>query len=192
MILAGDIGGTNTRLALFDGDQQPHEIREYSSTQYPGLEPIIEQYIRDTGLARNTFVRAGFGVAGPVEQGPRGTFVHGTNLSWGVHQSDLATSLGLPTGQVGILNDLAANALGATVVAANQVVVLQAGEEVSATAPSSRLAPDWVSPVSIGTAPRTLRSLLKAVTPTSARATRVKTACSNTSAARTPTILTGM
>jgi len=129
LILAGDIGGTNTRLALFDEAQQPRDIREYSSTKFPGLEPIIEQYLHDTNAAKGAFTRAGFGVAGPVEQGPDGVFVHGTNLSWGVTQSTLARALGLDKGHVGLLNDLAANALGATVVAASRTVQLHAGEE---------------------------------------------------------------
>ncbi len=130
-ILAGDIGGTNTRLALFDETQQPHDIREYSSTKFPGLEPIIAQYLQDTNAAKGAFTRAGFGVAGPVEQGPDGLFVHGTNLSWGVTQLTLAQSLGLQPDHVGLLNDLAANALGATVVAASRTVLLHAGEESS-------------------------------------------------------------
>lgn len=130
LILAGDIGGTNTRLALFDA-QQPHDIREYSSTKFPGLEPIIEQYLKDTGAGKAPFSRAGFGVAGPVEQGPTGPFVHGTNLSWGVEQAGLARALSLEFSQVGILNDLAANALGATVVAHDRTVVLHAGEETT-------------------------------------------------------------
>jgi glucokinase len=128
-ILAGDIGGTNTRLALFDDDQQPRDIREYSSTRFPGLEPIIEQYLKDTNAPKAAFGRAGFGVAGPVEQGPDGLCVHGTNLSWGVTQATLARALGLATDHVGLLNDLAANALGATVVAPARTVMIQAGEE---------------------------------------------------------------
>jgi glucokinase len=130
MILAGDIGGTNTRLALFDEALQPHDIREFSSSQYPGLEPMIEQYLRDSGATRPSFTRAGFGVAGPVEQGPGGSFVQGTNLSWGVKQADLARSLGLDSSHVGILNDLAANALGATVVSPSRMIVLHAGQDV--------------------------------------------------------------
>jgi glucokinase len=131
LILAGDIGGTNTRLALFDEAQQPHDIREYSSTKFPGLELIIDQYRQDTGAMKAPFTRAGFGVAGPVEQGPDGLFVHGTNLSWGVTQSTLARSLGLEPRSVGLLNDLAANALGATVVAHDRTVILHTGEEAS-------------------------------------------------------------
>lgn len=138
MILAGDIGGTSTRLALFDRDRQPHDVREYSSQKYPGLADVIAEYLgvsaasaADSPMAKGRFDRACFGVAGPVESGPNGTYVRGTNLSWSVSQADLAKTFGLPRESVGVINDLAANATGVAEVAPENLVTLQAGEQVA-------------------------------------------------------------
>ena len=53
MILAGDIGGTNTRLALFDSDGQPQNIKEYPSPKFGSLEEIVAAYVGDA-LCRPT------------------------------------------------------------------------------------------------------------------------------------------
>ncbi|MFZ2529255.1 MAG: glucokinase, partial [Rhodococcus sp. (in: high G+C Gram-positive bacteria)] len=70
MLLAGDIGGTKTVLALFDVAADANFIarhpiieRTFPSQQYPSLELIIDEFLRDT----DHHIPAGsFGVAGPV------------------------------------------------------------------------------------------------------------------------------
>jgi glucokinase len=47
MILAGDIGGTSTRLAIFDGESGPLAVRaeeRYASASYPGLLEIVRAF----------------------------------------------------------------------------------------------------------------------------------------------------
>src|SRR5206468_1888163 len=91
MILAGDIGGTKTRLALFapgPGRSDPVSERTYSSQEYPGLEVIAREFLRAAGAAIES---ACLGVAGPVKDGRSST----TNLAWVVDARDLARALRL-------------------------------------------------------------------------------------------------
>src|SRR3989441_11296 len=121
MILAGDIGGTKTRLALFapgPGRSDPVSERTYSSQEYPGLEVIAREFVRATGAAIES---ACFGVAGPVKEGRSST----TNLAWVVDARDLARDLRLP--RVALLNDLEASAFGLEALRTDEVVVLQEG-----------------------------------------------------------------
>src|SRR5438093_3499510 len=121
MILAGDIGGTKTRLALFapgPGRSDPVSERTYSSQEYPGLEVIAREFVRAAGAA---IERACFGVAGPVKDGRCTT----TNLAWVVDSRILADDLRLP--RVDLLNDLEASAHGLPALRSGEVVVLQEG-----------------------------------------------------------------
>ena len=121
MILAGDIGGTKTRLALFapgPGRSDPVSERTYSSQEYPGLEVIAREFVRATGAAIES---ACFGVAGPVKEGRSST----TNLAWVVDARNLARDLRLP--RVALLNDLEASAFGLEALRTDEVVVLQEG-----------------------------------------------------------------
>src|SRR3989442_875109 len=121
MILAGDIGGTKTRLALFapgPGRSDPVSERTYSSQEYPGLEVIAREFLRAAGAAIES---ACFGVAGPVKDGRSST----TNLAWVVDARDLARDLRLP--RVALLNDLEASAFGLEALRSDEVVVLQEG-----------------------------------------------------------------
>src|SRR5260370_13565812 len=74
MILAGDIGGTNARLALFD--VQNRQFNLVSATIFPspphsGLDEIITAFVRTSGVRPE---QACFGVAGPVTTGRVATF----------------------------------------------------------------------------------------------------------------------
>jgi glucokinase len=101
-LLAGDIGGTKTILALFSHEKGPlHPVFEasYSSHSYPGLDPIIKDFCAQTGTFPST---ACFGVAGPV----RGTRAIITNLPWQPDTEMLQVSHGFA--QATLLNDLVA------------------------------------------------------------------------------------
>jgi glucokinase len=107
MILAGDIGGTNTRLARSAPDAAQRlrlqDVASYASREHAGLEEIVERYRREHA---GPIAAASFGVAGPVRDG----VVRTTNLPWVIEASRVAALLGLPA--VGLLNDLEANAWG--------------------------------------------------------------------------------
>ena len=102
MLLAGDIGGTKTLLALYapDGDPNaPIAVTEYHSASYASLDLMVREFLAQAGA---TPTDASFGVPGPVIGGR----AHTTNLPWVLDEAALAQSLGLR--RASLLNDLAA------------------------------------------------------------------------------------
>ena len=102
MLLAGDIGGTKTSLAVYSpeaGPRAPLAEATYRSAQYASLEDMVEEFLRRTGLPVE---HASFGVAGPVVGGRASI----TNLPWVIDVADLGAALRTPS--VCLLNDLAA------------------------------------------------------------------------------------
>ena len=121
MILAGDIGGTNVRLALFEiegGRLAARDERKFRSREVSGLERPVEEF-----LAGRRVSAAGFGVAGPVRNGRS----EATNLSWIVDAAALARQLSLP--RVALVNDLFANAAGLGELSPSDFAVVNAGTE---------------------------------------------------------------
>ncbi len=121
MILAGDIGGTNTRLALFqtrDPILRPTVERTYRSREHRGLREIVSIFVAEHPCV---IEHASFGIAGPVIDGR----VKTSNLPWVIDARDLAQELGLES--TGLLNDLEANAYGVAVLGADDFAVLNAG-----------------------------------------------------------------
>ncbi len=107
MFLAGDIGGTKTLIAAFDGDEQRLSVvreQEFHSAQHSSLAEIVANFLRSG--PRLELSAACFGVAGMVVGGRCRT----TNLPWELDAAELARAAGLP--KVKLLNDLEAMALG--------------------------------------------------------------------------------
>jgi glucokinase len=121
MILAGDIGGTNTRLALFEGTPNrltPREIEVFPSPQFSGLPEIVRKYL---AKHNQTVEAAAFGLPGAVVDGR----VQTTNLPWIVDSRHLAEELRLE--RVDLINDLFANAHGIVLLQESDFVVLNQG-----------------------------------------------------------------
>lgn len=124
MLLAGDIGGTKTRLALYEetrGALRLGRYATYDSRSADTLEELVVQFLAASG---NPTVTAGcFGVAGAVVGGQ----VRTTNLPWTVSESDLSHELRVP--RVRLLNDLEAAAYGVVAITEPaSLLTLQAGE----------------------------------------------------------------
>jgi glucokinase len=120
MILAGDIGGTHTRLALFDADPHvPVAFETYASGEHAGLGEMVQAFLADRAAPIGG---AAFAVAGPVSGGRAKT----TNLPWPVDAAQLAAVLGLPS--VALVNDLYANAYGIAELGPEDLVTLNAGD----------------------------------------------------------------
>lgn len=121
MILAGDIGGTNTRLAFFEVDGEhlkPAVVDVFPSREHASLDEIVKKFV----AAHNLLVkRACFGIAGPVRQGR----VETSNLAWVVDAAQLQSEFGFEVIQ--LLNDLEANAYGIPVLEPGDFVVLNEG-----------------------------------------------------------------
>jgi glucokinase len=128
-VLAGDVGGTKTLLAIAEVGEPAgpaegppivlRESRRYDSRQYPGLPSICRAFAGELG--RSLPARAGFGVAGPVSSGRS----HTTNLPWVIDQGELAAALGIQS--VRLVNDFHALALGIRSVAPRDLVPLNEG-----------------------------------------------------------------
>jgi glucokinase len=106
MILAGDIGGTNARLAYFqtqNGNLRLISEHVYPSGEYNDLGEIVSKFLKETSARPEV---ACFGIAGPVHNGR----VETSNLPWIIEQSHLAQQIQLPATL--LINDLEANAWG--------------------------------------------------------------------------------
>ena len=121
MILAGDIGGTHTRLALFDGKRKIQKEKKFLSQEYKDLETILEEFLQGEKP-----VSACFGIAGPV----RNQKSKVTNLSWTVDAKQVAQRLQIQ--KVSLLNDLEANGYGTLVLKKEELFVLHEGKKVDA------------------------------------------------------------
>ncbi len=105
-ILAGDIGGTKTALAVFEVEGRrlhPLAQQRYASGDFGSLDEILHRFM---GLHDFDCRHACFGIAGPVRDQRSET----TNLPWQVDAPRLASRLGFRG--VSLLNDLEANAWG--------------------------------------------------------------------------------
>ncbi len=106
MILAGDIGGTKTVLALYkknnQGELQCEFEQTFASAEYPQFNDILSIFIKP-----DTIIDAAcFGIAGPIVEQRCQT----TNLPWIIDAHELMTKFG--TDKVKLLNDLEAMAIG--------------------------------------------------------------------------------
>lgn len=121
MILAGDIGATNSRLGLFEmhGDRLVRiaSLRVQNHV-YPGLDAILEEFAADrrnvTGLC--------LGVAGPIV----GDTAELTNLAWKIELSHLRRQY--PNARLGLLNDVEATGYGVGLLEPTQLLTLNVGE----------------------------------------------------------------
>jgi glucokinase len=121
LILAGDIGGTKTHLAVFsfqDNNLKAEFEKTFPSQEYSGLEPILEEFF---ATGKHPIGRASFGIAGPLVDGR----VNPPNLDWIVDPLSLAKTLELPS--VSLLNDLEAAAYGIFTLAPDEFLVLNEG-----------------------------------------------------------------
>ncbi len=120
MILAGDIGGTHTRLALFEGTKELKVAAQeiFSSREHADLLPIVQKFL---GMHPASIAHACFGIAGPVRNGK----CQATNLPWIVDSGNLSRSLQLKS--VHLINDLEANGWGIRVLKQEDLFLLHEG-----------------------------------------------------------------
>lgn len=124
-VLAGDIGGTNSRLALVrieggaDGKATVGERSTYPSPAHRGLEEVVARFTEEVGRRPE---RACFGVAAPIRNG-RAEFA---NLDWRVELEGLEGRLGIP--DVRLINDFEAVCHGLPLLEAGGVLDLLDGD----------------------------------------------------------------
>lgn len=146
MILAGDIGGTKTNLALYEWTTErtePIRLESFHSRDYTSLEDILQEFLEpptpptvwdgaataETGSAQEAkpsteripLAAACFGIAGPVIDNHSQT----TNLPWVVDGAKIAKQFDIP--RVQLLNDLEATAYGILLLRPDEIEVLNPG-----------------------------------------------------------------
>jgi glucokinase len=117
--LVGDLGGTNARFALVEehgGRPTPTEVKAYAASDHASPEDAIAAYLKDVGAQRPDKVV--LAVAGPVKYGA----MHFTNLNWKVSEETLVEVGGFKAAR--LINDFAAQALGAPRIARDRLLVL--------------------------------------------------------------------
>jgi glucokinase len=125
MLIAGDVGGTKTDLAIYSKESGPHAPlvqTEVHSADYPSLQAIVTEFLSRTKLPVEA---AAFDVAGPVINGR----VKTTNLPWIMDESSLKTELKLTS--VHLMNDLEAVARSVLVLRPIDVITLNQGAPVT-------------------------------------------------------------
>ncbi|MFM1848623.1 MAG: hypothetical protein RL417_2097 [Pseudomonadota bacterium] len=121
MLLGGDVGGTKTKLALFERTAHGLErrvVEKFESKAFPSLTEVVRRF-----LAKNPerVEAACFGIPGPVKNGAVWT----PNLPWKMSEAELATSLCIP--KVRLVNDLAATTAAVPHLSPNQLAVIHEG-----------------------------------------------------------------
>ncbi len=134
-VLAGDIGGTTTRLGIFlakGGRPEPVAVDTYSSRGARGLESLVEET-----LARHPvrLSAACIGVAGPVMEGRSDV----TQLPWTVSEDDLRERFGWP--RVRLVNDLYAAALALSFLRPEELAELNPAAEAGRPGAAALIAP---------------------------------------------------
>ncbi|MES2345829.1 MAG: glucokinase [Chlamydiota bacterium] len=120
MILAGDIGGTKTHLALFEKGKILKE-EKYASKEFAGLEEILFLFLKKSDSPK----KACFGIAGPIRNGR----CQATNLPWMINAKELEQKLKIDA--IFLINDLEANAYGIKCLSSQEFYPLNEGSSDS-------------------------------------------------------------
>jgi len=121
VILAGDVGGTKTSLALYRreaGGLLRDRMATYRSREHAGLDTILRDFLGGGAAVE----RACIGAAGPIENGR----CRLTNLDWEVDEASLRRTLGVRGAY--LINDLQATASSLPFLQASERATLQKGE----------------------------------------------------------------
>ena len=125
MLIAGDIGGTKTDLAIYSPDSGPYTPLvegEVHSADYPSLEAMVREFLASANMSVDV---ASFDVAGPVINGE----VKTTNLPWVMDEKSLAKDLNLKAAH--LMNDLEAVARAVPALRSEDVLTINKGEAVT-------------------------------------------------------------
>src|SRR5680860_522831 len=104
-ILAGDVGGTKTNLALYrieNGRFLAVKEQTYPTADFKSFTDMASTFCDSDSTVDGLCL----GVAGPVTQGK----VHGTNFPWDIDTKEIGRELHIPS--VSLINDMEANAYG--------------------------------------------------------------------------------
>ncbi|GAB6043491.1 glucokinase [Endothiovibrio diazotrophicus] len=132
-VLAGDLGGTKTLLAIVEcvdaggGTVRCEPLLEhrYPSEAWAGLEPMLRDFLEAAGGLADGVAYGCIGVAGPVDEEGAGERAAITNLPWSLESGGLAEASGLS--RLRLINDFQAIGYGIEALGAEALHTLQAG-----------------------------------------------------------------
>ncbi|MGB5631209.1 MAG: glucokinase [Waterburya sp.] len=119
-ILAGDLGGTNCRLAIFDGNFSLVAQKSYKCRDYSSLEPMVRDFL---GHESYTLDFACIDVPAPVHEGESQLI----DLPWHVKATSLAE---ITRCSVTLLNDIEAAAYGLNTLKDEEIVTIKNGRTI--------------------------------------------------------------
>jgi len=122
MILAGDAGGTKTRLAIYqleDGKLIRQQTDTFVSRDYQCLEDVAQAFLNKHKVS---VTKACVGVPGPIVNGE----AHATNLPWKLKEKQIGRALNIPTFK--LVNDLVATAAAVPYLTPDGLLTLHEGE----------------------------------------------------------------
>jgi glucokinase len=115
--LVGDVGGTNARFALVDGEGRVRHLCVYEARNYSSLNEIVADFLKRT-MGHKHPPRAVIAVAGPVMDGE----IEFTNLDWQVSEGELLAQFEFEA--VRLINDFAAQALACPLLTGDNLKTL--------------------------------------------------------------------
>jgi glucokinase len=126
-ILAGDAGGTKTRLALYDQTNilgresfECRAVSDFDSRSEPTLEGIVQGFL-ERHLSHCRIDAACIGIPGPMVYGT----VMATNLPWRIEEKSFAANMGIP--RFKLVNDHVATAAAIPLLGPDDTEVLHPG-----------------------------------------------------------------
>lgn len=129
VILVGDVGGTKTRLALYDREDAANRqtlerrvVADFDSRSAPSLEEIVRGFLAGNDTAGRVEA-ACLGIPGPVVGGS----VRATNLPWIIDEKAFGDNLGIK--KVRLVNDHAATAAALPLLGPEDLITLHPGRE---------------------------------------------------------------
>lgn len=127
MIVAGDIGGTNTRLVCEEQDSNAsfRFEKDYRNVEFADFPTLLEKFLSQADITCE-IAAACFAVAGPVVMGRSSL----TNLPWIISEEEISRHFQIP--RVELVNDFIAVAYGVERLAEKDLLVLQQGSSVMA------------------------------------------------------------
>lgn len=123
MFIAGDVGGTKTRLAIYTvsgSEFATTDIKQFESRNYPSPQAMILEFLKGCEQKPSGIC---LGVPGPVVDG----MVRVTNLPWVLGVQEISEALGGTP--VKLVNDLVATAAGAIQLFPSEVEVIRQGTD---------------------------------------------------------------
>jgi glucokinase len=135
MILAGDVGGTKARLALYetkDGSFIRQQTETFASQDFASVEEVVQAFLQKhkAGVSRVCI-----GVPAPVVEG----IAKPANLPWELSETRLTRALGMTA--VKLVNDLVATTSALPFLSADDLVTLHPGQLTGRETTMAVLAP---------------------------------------------------